>query len=249
MNEHDDQSKAYAFCLDDIRYGHVYYRTISLFSGSFGENGRDQRHAHPVTIANFEHIMKLLNVRFQWVRNSDDMATWLTSFGWALIMNDYATRHLCAFLGSRECVKSAIGLFWDVVLPRHRATSRRIPPDVRQRVLQRDNHRCIECGKMEGNGVTLTMDHVIPYSRGGETSEGNLVTLCKDCNQKHGNSAHPHLFVLAGLDHDWDPKLLHNVISPDPDAVAFATTLSQNIMVSRCNIECLPLPTQCTVGQ
>ena len=32
-------------------------------------------------------------------------------------------------------------------------------------------------GKSEADGVSLTMDHVIPFSRGGETSEGNLVTL------------------------------------------------------------------------
>lgn len=28
----------------------------------------------------------------------------------------------------------------------------------------------------------LTMDHVVPLSRGGRSSKGNLVPCCKDCN-------------------------------------------------------------------
>jgi 5-methylcytosine-specific restriction endonuclease McrA len=31
---------------------------------------------------------------------------------------------------------------------------------------------------------TLTMDHVVPLSRGGKSSKGNTVPCCKDCNSK-----------------------------------------------------------------
>ena len=30
----------------------------------------------------------------------------------------------------------------------------------------------------------LTMDHIIPISRGGKSTKGNLVTCCKECNTK-----------------------------------------------------------------
>jgi 5-methylcytosine-specific restriction protein A len=30
----------------------------------------------------------------------------------------------------------------------------------------------------------LTMDHVVPLSRGGKSNKGNIVPACKDCNNK-----------------------------------------------------------------
>lgn len=84
------------------------------------------------------------------------------------------------------------------------------------------------------------MDHVIPFSRGGETTVGNLVTLCSKCNQMHGNAHHPHLFALANLHHDWDPQLLDAAVANDPEGKHFAITLSQNIMVSRCRKVYMP---------
>ncbi len=30
----------------------------------------------------------------------------------------------------------------------------------------------------------LTMDHLVPVARGGKSTKGNLVTSCKDCNNK-----------------------------------------------------------------
>jgi hypothetical protein len=241
MSRQRAQSTAYAFCLDAVLDRHVYYRTVSLFSGSFGNHGRDKRDAQPVIIANFERIMELLELPLHWVRNEEDAKKWRAADGWALIASDYAEPYLGALLGSRECVKSAVGLFWDVALPRNRATSRRIPQQIRQRVMERDGHRCIECGQAETDGPVLTMDHVIPFSRGGETAEGNLVVLCETCNQWHGNAHHPHLFALARLHHGWDHQLLRDGLTSDSDAKMFAMMLSQNIMVSRCKTKDLPM--------
>ncbi|MDD2388471.1 MAG: HNH endonuclease [Desulfobacterales bacterium] len=30
----------------------------------------------------------------------------------------------------------------------------------------------------------LTMDHIVPISRGGKSTKGNIVPACKDCNNK-----------------------------------------------------------------
>ena len=65
----------------------------------------------------------------------------------------------------------------------------------RENVLWRDNNTCQYCGKT-GNLDSLTLDHVIPRSRGGNNSWQNLVAACKKCNQKKGNKtpaeAHMH---------------------------------------------------------
>jgi 5-methylcytosine-specific restriction endonuclease McrA len=50
-------------------------------------------------------------------------------------------------------------------------------------VMKRDKHTCMYCGTHED----LTVDHVIPKSRGGQTSFENCVTACRSCNHKKGN--------------------------------------------------------------
>ena len=45
---------------------------------------------------------------------------------------------------------------------------------------------CYYCGK-DFSPKELTMDHVVPVSRGGKSTKGNLVTACKDCNNKKKN--------------------------------------------------------------
>jgi len=42
---------------------------------------------------------------------------------------------------------------------------------------------CHYCG-MKFKSLELTMDHVVPISRGGKSTKGNLVPCCKECNNK-----------------------------------------------------------------
>lgn len=64
-----------------------------------------------------------------------------------------------------------------VQIPRsdRRRLSRRV-------VLARDGHSCQYCGSTRH----LTLDHVIPRSRGGSTSWDNVVTSCSQCNTRKG---------------------------------------------------------------
>jgi 5-methylcytosine-specific restriction endonuclease McrA len=56
----------------------------------------------------------------------------------------------------------------------------------RSNVLWRDENQCQYCGN-HFSADKLTLDHVIPKSRGGDNSWTNLVAACKKCNQKKGN--------------------------------------------------------------
>ncbi|KAI3523197.1 hypothetical protein L1887_01255 [Cichorium endivia] len=53
----------------------------------------------------------------------------------------------------------------------------------RKNVLARDNFTCQYCSST----MNLTIDHVIPMSRGGEWKWENLVTACLSCNSKKGH--------------------------------------------------------------
>jgi len=60
-------------------------------------------------------------------------------------------------------------------------------PRFRKKVLyRRDGWRCQYCGeKLSWNNITI--DHVLPSSRGGQTSWLNCVTACKHCNKRKAN--------------------------------------------------------------
>ncbi len=50
-------------------------------------------------------------------------------------------------------------------------------------IFKRDGQRCQYCGSTRD----LTLDHLIPRSKGGKSSWTNLVTACKKCNTKKGD--------------------------------------------------------------
>ena len=55
----------------------------------------------------------------------------------------------------------------------------------RRSVALRDNFTCQYCGDTPGRSL-LTMDHVLPRSRGGQTTWENVVTACRACNMRKG---------------------------------------------------------------
>ncbi len=95
----------------------------------------------------------------------------------------------------------------------------------RRNILKRDGYRCQYCGMAKS---PLTVDHVVPKTRGGIDSWENLVCACVRCNNKKGNRtpemAHmplrrlprrpTHLFFIQHLigvsDECWKPYLFMN---------------------------------------
>jgi len=53
----------------------------------------------------------------------------------------------------------------------------------RMNIFRRDSYRCLYCG----SPYDLTIDHIIPRSKGGGDSWDNLATACQNCNTKKGN--------------------------------------------------------------
>ena len=53
----------------------------------------------------------------------------------------------------------------------------------RANVFRRDGHQCQYCGSLKH----LTIDHIVPRSKGGKTSWMNLITACNRCNVYKGD--------------------------------------------------------------
>jgi len=75
----------------------------------------------------------------------------------------------------------------------------------RRAVFARDRHRCQYCGSERH----LTVDHVVPRSKGGLDTWDNVVTSCAPCNRKKADRP-PH---LAGL------RLLAKPRAPEPSSL------------------------------
>jgi 5-methylcytosine-specific restriction endonuclease McrA len=103
----------------------------------------------------------------------------------------------------------------------------RVPRSVQRKISRRalfarDDWRCVYCGTTGGR---LTLDHVVPRSRGGDSVWENVVTSCAPCNLRKGNrlleeakmelrspprAPAPVLFIrLAAphIPHGWQPYL------------------------------------------
>jgi 5-methylcytosine-specific restriction endonuclease McrA len=85
-----------------------------------------------------------------------------------------------------------------------RATSKRIS---RRAVFARDHHRCQYCG----SDRHLTVDHVVPRSRGGDDSWENVVAACAPCNLKKGDRPL----------HTLDMRLVRKPRPPEPFSFVF----------------------------
>ncbi|NJK99452.1 MAG: HNH endonuclease [Spirulinaceae cyanobacterium SM2_1_0] len=59
----------------------------------------------------------------------------------------------------------------------------KLPAVNRREVLRRDRHTCQYCGSKSH----LTLDHVVPRSKGGQHTWDNVVTACEACNSRKGD--------------------------------------------------------------
>lgn len=87
-------------------------------------------------------------------------------------------------------------------------------PISRRALLVRDRYTCQYCGTQPGR-QDLTIDHIVPKSRGGATTWENVVAACRRCNGKKGNKTPAE----AGL------KLLAEPARPKYFAMAYLTSL------------------------
>ncbi len=73
-----------------------------------------------------------------------------------------------------------------VVLGRYQSAPPRTVRFNRRNIYMRDGYRCQYCGIKPAHD-DMTVDHVIPRSRGGKSVWENVVLACTSCNTKKGN--------------------------------------------------------------
>ncbi|MCX8092753.1 MAG: HNH endonuclease [Candidatus Goldbacteria bacterium] len=54
--------------------------------------------------------------------------------------------------------------------------------EIKEQIFKRDNYRCVMCGNGLHNGYEIHADHIIPQSKGGQSTLENGQTLCSEHN-------------------------------------------------------------------
>lgn len=89
-------------------------------------------------------------------------------------------------LFSYRCSGSLAGFYQPIRLPLEQYKRKRVPlaPGKVLAIFERDGYRCLKCGKRSD----LTIDHIIPWVKGGTNDPENLQTLCRSCNAKKADA-------------------------------------------------------------
>ena len=114
--------------------------------------------------------------------------TYLNTVSWRRALALYMKDKVEILKYADKVIQCADGSFFKIPLVMRlikviRMIYRNKVPYSKRNVMYRDNHTCTYCGATD----KLTVDHVIPASRGGKTSFENCVTACFSCNNKKNN--------------------------------------------------------------
>lgn len=227
----------YMFDLKMLCGGYAYFSTFTHFC-DYSSSSREIRKPSLVDMKfSYDLLRKLghftnksLLQKNLVIGSKEQYERWLHRKGWGFITKQYIQSHLSQWLKQRECILSPLGVYTDIQLVPPSTLTQHASPGIRHQVLERDRKQCLLCGVK----TQLTMQHVTPYSKGGETTIRNLVTLCDNCNQKCGIELFTELYDLVGLHHDFDPSLVKK--KPSIETIYAAISLSSNLMQTRCEV-------------
>ncbi len=115
---------------------------------------------------------------------------YLSKFGsWRKALNNFV-EYINQDIETGDSPDNSVDQQFEKKTPPRKRTSRNISLRLRFRILMRDGFTCRKCGASPLNspGVELHVDHIVPWSKGGETVPENLETKCSACNLGKGNN-------------------------------------------------------------
>lgn len=221
---------SYAFNLKQLCGGYAYFSAYT-HGGSRETTRYEQRWPSQIVASLFERALCDLGLEVVHVNSQAAYKAWLHRQGWALVNAEFARQKISQWLNARDCVRSALGSFTDIQIASPSVLKRSLRGRSREQILERDGAKCLLCGTTDN----LTLQHVLPYSLGGETHSSNLILLCEPHNQELADEYRSELYGLAGLHFGMEPSLLKQSDLSNL-ALARAVQFSTNIMHTRCDV-------------
>ena len=222
----------YVFDVNLITGGCVYFTTYTEWIDT-GKKGRERRNPCSIKTKTMAKALEDLGQYCFYVDSDSAYQHWLSKRGWAIVNKDFCNHKMEKWLKPKYCLKKPSTTYCDVsissTLSKDRQTTR-----FRPTVLQRDGKACLQCEKTESDGIKLTMHHIRPFSKGGETSLENLMVLCDKCNQEIDNDFVESLYDLIDTSYGYDIGLLRGKL--DNTTWRWLMRVSGNLMHTRCEL-------------
>lgn len=91
---------------------------------------------------------------------------------------------ICNFDYINDRYRQLYNIDFESTLRKYHSKNQRklVTPEVRRKIMKRDNYTCQICGKYMPDEVGLQIDHIIPIAKGGKSISSNLRVLCSKCN-------------------------------------------------------------------
>lgn len=163
----------------------VYCRRFGSWNKALISAGLATNNRHYTDLELFQNIEQVFMAKGKQrpTRRDMDSEFSLISSGTYLRRFGTWTNALQAFINYSNNEKKKL-LDTNVQIEMQHKTSRDINLRLRALVMKRDNYKCCFCGRSPATtpGLELQVDHIKPWSKGGETVLDNLQTLCRDCN-------------------------------------------------------------------
>lgn len=118
-----------------------------------------------------------------------------------------------------------------------RLPHRSVPP-TRAAIMLRDAYTCQYCHGTPGRSE-LTVDHVLPRSRGGSHGWDNLVTACQTCNHKKGNQL-PDEAGMVLQRKPFEPSYVALVLLSNPIAASRWEAMMNGLMQGSMPVQTVP---------
>ncbi len=140
--------------------------------------------SHLELMKNLEKVWRILGKQPRY----QDMNSPISDYSSGTYENRYGSWNQALEVFVDEVTKADFESRSKVILPRIKGgghqTSRSINYRLRYLVLRRDDFKCQYCGRSPSTtpGLELELDHVVPWSAGGETTLENLRSSCSECN-------------------------------------------------------------------
>ena len=117
--------------------------------------------------------------------------TYLSTISWKQAVRLMVKGKVEVLKETKEVIHSAGNILKILVIPKIlrlvkmiRTVFKNKVPFSKRNIFVRDNFTCQYCNASKGR---MTVDHVVPVSRGGRSKFDNCVTSCKKCNNKKDN--------------------------------------------------------------
>lgn len=171
-----------------VKIGNKQNNYLSIFTKWTGtEKGFELRKADKVIAERTcESFKILLDQNIAIINDLADLKAFVSLGGHSLIAEEVMLKHWPELMQPKIAVRTALT---DRYTEYHSIASRylqRFPKgDFRMKILDRDQYRCRVCGKHADDNIDVRLEvhHIQPWSEGGLTHEGNLITLCQVCHE------------------------------------------------------------------